>query len=75
MNKHFSAITALMDAALITPDEIKITESKNILIISERGFDTEFCTALENYCSDHELKLHYDNYVEPYFLIYNPKNP
>lgn len=74
MNKHFSYILTLMDAAIITPDEIKITESKNILITAREGFDFTFCEALQAYCREQELTCQYDDFIEPYFLIYNPKN-
>lgn len=74
MNKHFSAILAIMDAAEIVPDEIAFTSIRNIYIRSELGISPDFREDIVSYCDANELSYKEGEHPEPYFLILNPKN-
>lgn len=74
MNKHFSAILAIMDAADIVPDEIRFTEDRDILIVADGVFDPFFGKNIENYCIDNGLYFEFSFYGIQRYLIKNPKN-
>lgn len=74
MNKHFSAILAIMDTAEIVPDEITFTSTRDIFIRSELGIFPDFRENIVRYCDENELAYSEGQHPEPYFLIKNPKN-
>lgn len=74
MNKHFSAILAIMDAAEIVPDDIRYTTKKDILITAELPMSPVFIREMENYCVENDLRFTGSVFPNPYFLVLNPKN-